>query len=123
MRWSAVCGALAVCAATIPALVLAPPAAAKNGDTHVVGQGLNQTIDCNDSTVHVNGSFNYITLVGVCWAVTMQGSSNVVVADTVINDITVYGWDQTAYFHYGDPVLVDRGRELGMLNRLERVPA
>lgn len=126
VRWSSIWGALAVSAVTVPAVMTglgAPTAAAKNGDTHIVGQGINQTLDCNDSTLLVNGSFNYITAVGTCWAVTVQGSSNIVVADTVINDVTVYGWDQTVYFHDGAPALIDRGRELGMLNRLERVPA
>ena len=41
---------------------------------------------------------------GTCWAVTVQGSSNIVIADTVINDITVYGYDQTVFFHNGEPV-------------------
>ena len=54
---------------------------------------------------------------------TVQGSSNIVIADTVINDITVYGYDQTVFFHNGNPFLWDRGRELGMTNRLDRVPA
>lgn len=126
MSWSSVGRALAAGALVVPAVIAgvnAPAAVAKNGDTHVVGQGLNQTLDCNDSTLFVNGSFNYITAVGTCWAVTVQGSSNIVVADNVINDVTVYGWDQTVYFHEGQPALIDRGRELGMLNRLERVPA
>ena len=35
---------------------------------------------------------------------TVQGSSNIVVADTVINDITVYGCDQTVFFQDGEPV-------------------
>lgn len=124
MKWSSVWGGLAVFAVAVPATMTGAPAAvAENGDTHIVGQGINQTLDCNDSTLLVNGSFNYITAVGTCWAVTVQGSSNIVVADTVVNDVTVYGWDQTVYFHQGDPALIDRGRELGMLNRLARVPA
>lgn len=32
-----------------------------------------------------------------------MGSGNTVVADTVVNDITVYGWDETVVFHNGDP--------------------
>ncbi len=40
-----------------------------------------------------------------------------------VNDITVYGWDQTVVFHDGDPVMWDRGRELGMTKRLMRGPA
>jgi hypothetical protein len=54
--------------------------------------------------------------------VTTQGSSNTVIADNV-NDITVYGWDQTVLHKSGDPSVVDRGRELGMTNRIDRVPA
>lgn len=114
-------GALAV---TAGALAIDPPIAhAKNGDTHIVGQGIEQTLDCNGATLFVNGSQNIINAVGTCWAVTVQGSSNVIIADTVINDITVYGIDQTVFFHNGDPFLWDRGLELGMANRLQRVPA
>ena len=100
-----------------------PEAAAVNGDTHITGQGLIQTIDCSGGTLFVNGTSNQINALGTCWAVTVQGSSNVIVADNVINDITVYGFDQTVFFKNGEPVLVDRGRELGMTNRLDRVPA
>ncbi|MBI3215990.1 MAG: DUF3060 domain-containing protein [Mycobacterium sp.] len=101
----------------------APLAAAKNGDTHITAIGSQQTIDCNDSTLFVNGSANTITALGSCWGVTIQGSGNTVIADNVVNDITVYGFDQTALFKTGNPVLIDRGRELGMVNRLDRVPA
>lgn len=100
-----------------------PAASAEDGDTHVTGQGIVQTLDCNGSTLHVNGTGNHITALGTCWAVTVQGSSNVVIADSVVNDITVYGWHQTVLYHDGDPYLWDRGRELGMTNRLDRVPA
>jgi hypothetical protein len=101
----------------------APPAAAKNGDTHITSVGSVQTIDCNNATLIVNGSANVITALGSCWAVTIQGSGNTVIAENVVNDITVYGFDQTALFKTGDPALIDRGRELGMTNRLDRVPA
>jgi hypothetical protein len=50
-----------------------------------------------------------------------MGSSNTVVADSVTHDITVYGWDETVFVHNGDPFIWDRGRELGMVNRLQRV--
>lgn len=93
------------------------------GDTHLTGVGIKQTVDCNNRTLLVTGTGNQITAMGTCWAVAVQGSSNVIVADTVINDITVYGWDQTVLYRHGDPVLWDRGRELGMPNRLNRVPA
>ena len=105
------------------AIIGTPMAHAKNGDTHITGQGIEQTLDCNESTLHVMGTGNQINALGTCWAVTVMGSSNVVVADTVINDITVYGWDQTVFFKNGEPYLWDRGRELGMTNRLDRLPA
>ncbi len=116
-------------AATVTAAVVAagvagmPAAAAKNGDTHITSIGSVQTVDCNNATLLINGSYNTITAVGSCWAVTMQGSGNTVIADNVVNDITVYGFDQTAYYKTGDPFIVDRGRELGMVNRIDRIPA
>lgn len=100
-----------------------PTAAAKNGDTHITSIGSTQTVDCNNATLFVNGSYNVITAVGSCWAVTMQGSYNTVIADNVVNDITVYGFDQTALYKSGSPAEIDRGRELGMTNRIGRVPA
>jgi Ca2+-binding RTX toxin-like protein len=99
-----------------------PTAQAKNGDTHITGQGINQTLDCNESALIVVGTGNYITAVGSCWGISVQGSSNIVVADNVINDITVYGFDQTVLYHHGEPAVWDRGRELGMTNRIDRVP-
>lgn len=125
MRRTPLGASLAACALMFPvALTVGVPTAhAKNGDTHVTGVGLEQTLDCNESVLHVNGSGNQVTALGTCWAVTVQGNSNVVIAETVINDITVYGNDQTVFFSYGEPRLWDRGRELGMTNRLNRVPA
>jgi hypothetical protein len=125
VNWRTVSSALAVCAVAIPAAlaVSAPVAHAKNGDTHVTGQGVNQTVDCNDSTLLVDGTSNTVNALGTCWAVTMMGSGNTVIADTVVNDITVYGWDETVYYHNGEPVVWDRGRELGMPNRIGKVPA
>jgi len=105
------------------ALLGAPSAVAENGDTHITTVGLVQTIDCNESTLFVNGYNNVITALGSCWAITMQGSGNTVIADNVVNDITVYGWGQTAVFKTGNPAIIDRGRELGMTNRIDRVPA
>ena len=124
MMRTAVGRSLAACVVTFPsALAVGIPAAhAENGDTHITGQGIVQTLNCNESTLLVNGTGNQINALGTCWAVTVMGSSNVVVADTVINDITVYGYDQTVFFMNGEPVLWDRGRELGMTNRLDRVP-
>ncbi|HYO03370.1 MAG TPA: DUF3060 domain-containing protein [Mycobacterium sp.] len=108
---------------SVPFCIGLPSAQAKNGDTHITGQGITQTLDCNESALIIVGTGNYITAVGTCWGVSVQGSSNIVVADNVINDITVYGGDQTVLFHGGDPYLLDRGRELGMTNRIDRVPA
>lgn len=119
-------GALAAgCATGLAAALIVPiaPAGAIYGDTHIMGQGIHQTVDCNNATLYVNGSQNIINAVGTCWAVTLQGSSNTVIADTIVNDITAFGIDQTVLFHNGEPALIDRGRELGMANRLQRIPA
>ena len=116
---------LAACAITLPvALGVGVPAAqANNGDTHITGQGIVQTLDCNESTLYVNGTGNTINALGSCWAVTMQGSSNIVIADNIVENVIVYGDNQTVFYKGGDPVVWDRGRELGMTNRIDRVPA
>jgi hypothetical protein len=121
----AVCRSLVACAITFPAAlgVGVPTAHAKNGDTHITAQNSVQTIDCNDSTLFVTGSANTINALGSCWAVTVQGSSNVVVADNIVDNIIVYGNDQTVFYKSGEPSVWDRGRELGMTNRIDRVPA
>ncbi|BBX40171.1 DUF3060 domain-containing protein [Mycobacterium simiae] len=125
MRWRTAAGSLATCVIAITAAPGAPPptAQAKNGDTHIIGEGSEQTIDCNDGTLIVNGTRNSVSALGNCWAVTVMGSGNTVIADSVTHDITVYGYDQTVFFHNGSPILWDRGRELGMTNRLQQVPA
>ena len=128
MKWTTAAGALATGALAVvagfAATVAAPPpfAQAKNGDTHVIGEDIEQTIDCNDATLYVNGSGISVTALGNCYAVTVMGSSNVVIADSVSHDITVYGYDQTVFYKGGQPFLWDRGRELGMTNRLQQVP-
>ena len=116
---------LAACAITLPAVlgVAVPAAHAKNGDTHITGLGLVQTIDCNESTLFVTGTGNTINALGSCWAVSVQGSSNVVVADNIVDNVIVYGSDQTVFYKSGEPTVWDRGRELGMTNRIDRVPA
>jgi hypothetical protein len=123
--WKARSRSLAACLVVVPtALAVGVPAAqAKNGDTHITAIGSTQTIDCNESTLIVLGSGNNITALGTCWAVTVQGSANIIVADNVVNDITVYGFDQTVFYKNGEPVVWDRGRELGMTNRIDRAPA
>ena len=123
--WKAMSRSMAACLLALPvALTVGTPAAqAKNGDTHITSIGANQTIDCNESTLIVNGANNTINALGACWAVTVQGSGNLIVADNVINDITVYGSDQTVFYKTGEPVVWDRGRELGMMNRIDRIPA
>lgn len=126
MGWKAFGASPATGVIAVPVLALGvgvPAASAKNGDTHITGQGIIQTLDCNDSTLIVVGTSNTINAVGTCWAMTVQGSSNIVIADNVVNDITVSGFDQTVLYHNGDPQILDRGRELGLTNRLDRVPA
>ncbi|MCV7101160.1 DUF3060 domain-containing protein [Mycobacterium palustre] len=124
MNWATAAGSLASCAIAVAATSAAPaPSAhAKNGDTHIVGQGVERTLDCNDATLMVNGTGNNVTALGNCYAVTVMGSGNTVVADSVTHDITVYGFDETVFYHGGNPILWDRGRELGMTNRLQQVP-
>ncbi|MCA2243704.1 MULTISPECIES: DUF3060 domain-containing protein [Mycobacterium] len=124
MKWTTVAGSLATCAIAVLAGFVATPglAQAKNGDTHVIGEDMEQTVDCNDATLLVNGTFLTVTALGNCYAVTVMGSSNVVIADSVSHDITVYGHDQTVLYKGGQPALWDRGRELGMTNRLQQVP-
>jgi hypothetical protein len=125
MTSRAVGRSLAACTIALPvALGLGvAPAQAKNGDTHITGQGIVQTIDCNESTLLVNGTGNTIYALGSCFAVSVQGSSNVVIADNIVDNVIVYGSDQTVFYKSGDPVVWDRGRELGMVNRVDRVPA
>jgi hypothetical protein len=123
--WKTTGAAIATCAVAVPAALAigAPTAAAKNGDTHITGQGITQTLDCNDSTLFIMGTGNYVTAKGSCWGIAVQGSSNIVIADNVVNDIVVYGFDQTVLYHGGAPSVWDRGRELGMTNRIDLVPA
>ncbi|MGE2718332.1 DUF3060 domain-containing protein [Mycolicibacterium celeriflavum] len=144
MMWTVAARSLAACTVVFPLLFAAPGAQAepvvcnpllrqcadnsvvgahRGTDTTITGIGVVETIDCANSTLLVNGANNRITTLGTCWAVTMQGNGNIVVADNVINDITVYGWDQTVLYKNGNPLVLDRGRELGMTNRINRVPA
>lgn len=124
MNRTTVAGPLITCALVVAATAAGPTpvALAKNGDTHVIGEGLEQTVDCNDATLFVNGTRNIVNAKGNCWAVTVMGSDNTVVADSVTHDITVYGYDQTVFYRGGAPFVWDRGRELGMTNRLQQVP-
>ena len=93
MKRSIPCRGLAACAIAIAFTLAAgaPTGYAKNGDTHVTGQGLEQTIDCNGATRLVDGTRNTVNALGTCWAVTVMGSGHTVVADNVVHDITVYG--------------------------------
>ncbi|SKV65621.1 putative transmembrane protein [Mycobacteroides abscessus subsp. abscessus] len=72
--------------------------------------------------VFVNGSQNVITALGSCYAISVQGSHNTIIADNVVNDITVYGFNQKVLYKSGEPAIIDRGRELGMMNFIDRVP-
>jgi len=125
MTSKAVASPLAAIAIAIPVAFGpgTPSAQAANGDTHITGQGIVQTIDCNAATLLVNGTGNTIYALGSCFAVSVQGSSNVVIADNIVDNVIVYGSDQTVFYKSGDPVVWDRGRELGMVNRVDRVPA
>ena len=123
MKWSIGCRALTACAIAIPFTLAAgiPTGHAKNGDTHIIGQGLEQTIDCNGATLIVDGTRNTINALGTCYAVTVMGTGHTVVADTVVHDITVYGYNESVFYKNGDPIVWDRGRELGMTNRISHV--
>ena len=141
MIWTVVARSLAVCALAltvgVPTASAQPPGVCNpylrqcagnvvvgddvQGDTHITGNGIVRTIDCSNRTLLVNGGGNQITALGTCWAVTVQGNGNMVVADNIINDVTVYGWDQTVLYKNGAPKVWDRGRELGMTNVVNRV--
>jgi Protein of unknown function (DUF3060) len=122
VKWTIGCRALAACAIAI-AFSLAGVATghAKNGDTHISGEGVEQTIDCNGATLIVDGTRNTINALGTCYAVTVMGTGHIVVADTIVHDITVYGYDESVFYKNGDPIVWDRGRELGMTNRISHV--
>jgi hypothetical protein len=123
VNWTLPCRVLAACAIAIPftSAAGAPIGHAKNGDTHVTGEGLEQTIDCNGATLLVDGTRNVVNALGTRWAVTVMGSGHTVVADNVIHDITVYGYNESVFYKNGQPVVWDRGRELGMTNRISQV--
>ena len=72
-----------------------------------------QTIDCNKSTLLVNGTANTAYALGSCWAVTMQGSSNVVVTDNIVDNVIVYGKRPDRLLQERRAVVWDRGRESG----------
>lgn len=118
----AVTGLVAAALAASPAAG-ALPNATNPGDVFVTGVGVQQTLECAGHTLYVNGTNNNVTITDACYAVTLQGSYNTVVVDTVVNDIQVYGFNQTVLYKNGDPYVWDRGRELGMTNRIDRVPA
>jgi len=60
---------------------------------------------------------------GTCWAVTLQGSSNVVIADNIVDNAIVYGNDQTGLLQERRAVVWDRGREWAWSTASDRVPA
>jgi hypothetical protein len=53
--------------------------------------------------------------------VTVTGSGHTVVADNIVHDITVYGYNESVFYKNGEPFVWDRGRELGMVNRISHV--
>lgn len=123
MQWSTPCRVLAAAAVMIAfsSAAGAPSGHAKNGDTHITGEGIEETVDCNGATLLVDGTRNTVNALGTCWAVSVMGSGHTVVADNVVHDITVYGSNESVFFKNGDPVVWDRGRELGMTNRISHV--
>ena len=123
MKRSIRCRGLAACAIAIAFTLAAgaPTGHAKNGDTHVTGEGVEQTIDCNGATRLVDGTRNTVNALGTCWAVTVMGSGHTVVADNVVHDVTVYGYNESVFYKNGEPFVWDRGRELGMVNRISHV--
>ena len=123
MKWTLSCRALAACAIAIPFSLTAGAATghAKNGDIHVTGEGVEQTIDCSGATLLVDGSPNTVNALGTCWAATVMGSGHTVVAENVVHDITVYGSKESVFYKSGQPIVWDRGRELGMTNRISQV--
>jgi Protein of unknown function (DUF3060) len=123
MNWSIPCRAVAAGAIAIAftSAAGAPSGHAKNGDTHITGMGIEQTIDCNGATLLVDGTRNTVNALGTCWAVTVMGSGHTIVADNVIHDITVYGSNESVFYKNGEPAVLDRGRELGMVNRVSHV--
>ena len=123
MKWTLPSRALAACAIAIPFTLTAgaPTGRAKNGDTHLTGEGVEQTIDRNGATLLVDGTRNTVNALGTCCAISVQGSGHTVVADNVVHDITVYGSNESIFYKSGDPIVWDRGRELGMTNRVSHV--
>ncbi|WP_424392344.1 DUF3060 domain-containing protein [Mycobacterium sp.] len=123
MKRSIPCRGLAACAIAIAFTLAAgaPTGHAKNGDTHVTGEGVEQTIDCNGATLLVDGTRNTVNALGTCWAVTVMGSGHTVVADNVVHDVTVYGYNESVFYKNGEPFVWDRGRELGMVDRISHV--
>jgi Protein of unknown function (DUF3060) len=117
------CRGLAACAIAIAFTLAAgaPTGHTKNGDTHVTGEGVGHTIDCNGATLLVDGTRNTVNALGTCWAVTVLGSGHTVVADNVVHDVTVYGSNESVFYKNGEPFVWDRGRELGMVNRISHV--
>jgi hypothetical protein len=121
MKWSIPCRAVAASAIAVACAAALPSGHAKNGDTHVTGMGIEQTVDCNGATLLVDGTRNTVNALGTCWAVTVMGSGHTIVADNVIHDITVYGSNESVFYKNGEPFIWDRGRELGMVNRVSHV--
>ena len=123
MKWSIPSRTVTLCAVALAFMSAAgaPSGLAKNGDTHITGEGIEQTIDCNGATLLVDGTRNVVNALGSCWAISVMGSGHTVVADNVVHHITVYGSNESVFYKNGDPVVWDRGRELGMTNRISHV--
>ncbi|UQX11578.1 DUF3060 domain-containing protein [Candidatus Mycobacterium methanotrophicum] len=123
MRWTLVCRALAAFGIAMAFMLAAgaPTRHATNGDTHVAGEGLEETVDCNGATLFADGTRNVVNALRSCWAVTVMGSSHTVVVDNVAHDIIVYGDNESVCYKSGQPLVWDRGRELGTTNRISQI--
>ena len=120
MNWTAIAGSLATCviAHRRPGR-RAPVVQAKNGDTHITGQGIEQTPRLQQlRRCSWKGSDNTINALGFVWAVTVRGSSNIIVADNIVGQRPrVRQQPDRLLQERPDPTVWDRGRELGMVNR------
>lgn len=115
MNWTAVAEARATCDVPLAAVPAAPPPAAraKSGGTDTRGEGVEQTVRCDEATVLVNSTRDVDTARGICCAVTVMGSSDTGIAATVRHDITMNGSDETVFPHTGTPSAWPRSERNG----------
>ncbi len=91
----------------------------QNGTTPVTERGIERT---GLQRIHLVGqrrSEHHLTAGNLLGTVTVIVQHHL--SPTIINDITVYGWDETVFFRNGDPFIWDPWPGTGMVNRLQRV--